>query len=140
MLPGTRLVPNPFLAYACATFHRFTAVSYKVPLGELLAGVAQLIAEANGIHQTSHIREKITQIVIYTETTKALGRAASMDCQWVDGIAVPNPVITDMAKYFSASNYHQVVKCVQDVADWWLPGPPTRTLETQPPSLWLRSI
>lgn len=104
------------LAYAAATFHRFTAVSYKPPLGELLAGAARLIAEANGTHNASHIREKLTQIVIYTETTRALGRAAAMDCQVIEDIAVPNPVITNMAKYFFASNYHQVVKCVQDVA------------------------
>jgi 4-hydroxybutyryl-CoA dehydratase/vinylacetyl-CoA-Delta-isomerase len=104
------------LAYACATFHRFTAVSYKPPLGELLAGAAQLVAEANGVAQASHIREKITQAVIYTETIKALGRAAAFDCQVMDGIAVPNPVITNMAKYYFASNYHQVVKAVQDVA------------------------
>lgn len=104
------------LAYACATFHRFTAVSYKPPLGELLAGAAQLVAEANGVERASHIREKITQAVIYTETIKALGRAAAFDCQVMDGIAVPNPVITNMAKYYFASNYHQVVKAVQDVA------------------------
>lgn len=104
------------LAYACATFHRFTAVSYKPPLGELLAGAAQLIAEANGAQNASHIREKITQVVIYTETIKALGRAAALECQVMEEIAVPNPVITNMAKYFFASNYHQVVKCVQDVA------------------------
>jgi 4-hydroxybutyryl-CoA dehydratase / vinylacetyl-CoA-Delta-isomerase len=104
------------LAYASATFHRFTAVAYKPPLGELLAGAAQLMAEANGVDKASHIREKITQIVIYTETTKALGRAAASDCQLIDGIAVPNPVVTNMAKYFFASNYHQVVKCLQDVA------------------------
>lgn len=104
------------LAYACATFHRFTAVAYKPPLGELLAGAAQLVAEANGVHQASHIREKITQVVIYTETIKALGRAAAFDCQIIDDLAVPNPVITNMAKYYFASNYHQVVKAVQDVA------------------------
>jgi len=104
------------LAYACATFHRFTAVSYKPPLGELLAGAAQLIAEANGVHQASHIREKITQIVTYTETIKALGRAAAHDCQIIEEIAVPHPVITNMAKYYFASNYHQVVKAVQDIA------------------------
>lgn len=104
------------LAYTCATFHRFTAVSYKPPLGELLAGAAQLIAEANGTHRASDIREKITQVIIYTETTKALGRAAALECQIVEDIAVPNPVITNMAKYYFASNYHQVVKCVQDVA------------------------
>jgi 4-hydroxybutyryl-CoA dehydratase / vinylacetyl-CoA-Delta-isomerase len=114
------------LAYACATFHRFTAVAYKPPLGELLAGAALLVAEANGIHQASHIREKITQVVIYTETIKALGRAAAFDCQMIDDFAVPNPVITNMAKYYFASNYHQVVKAVQDVAGGLVVTAPTR--------------
>jgi 4-hydroxybutyryl-CoA dehydratase/vinylacetyl-CoA-Delta-isomerase len=129
------------LAYACATFHRFTAVSYKPPLGELLAGAAQLVAEANGVYQASHIREKITQAIIYTETIKALGRAAASDCQMMDDIAVPNPVVTNMAKYYFASNYHQVVKAVQDVAGgWWSPRLPSAISRIPPPAPCWRSI
>ena len=37
------------LAINFVRFHRFTAVSYKLPLLELLAGAAYAVAEANGI-------------------------------------------------------------------------------------------
>jgi len=104
------------LAYTCATLHRFTAVAYKPPLGELLAGAAQAIAEYNGVASASHIRDKIVQVLAYTETIKALGRAAARECQMHGGIAVPSPVITNMAKYYFADNYHRIAKAVQEVA------------------------
>ena len=37
------------LALTFVRFHRFTAVSYKLPLLELMAGAGYAIAEANGI-------------------------------------------------------------------------------------------
>ncbi|MCI0529510.1 MAG: hypothetical protein L0Y56_18880, partial [Nitrospira sp.] len=79
------------LATTFVQFHRFTAVSYKPPLCELFIGAAELIAEYNGVKQASHIREKITQLITYTETVRALTRASAQECQIVDpGIAVPN--------------------------------------------------
>ncbi len=47
---------------AFVEFHRFTAVSYKLPLLDALVGTAALIAEMNGVAKAGHIREKLTQL------------------------------------------------------------------------------
>ena len=48
------------LAKTFVEFHRFTAISYKLPLLDLLVGSALLIAEQNGIDKAGHVREKLT--------------------------------------------------------------------------------
>lgn len=98
-------------------FHRFTAVSYKPPLLDLLIGASALIADYNGVLRVSHIREKLTKLVIYTETIRAMTRAAAMDPEYTqDGIAVPRTIVTNMCKYYFATQYHQMISLVQDIA------------------------
>ena len=55
------------LAKTFVEFHRFTAISYKLPLLDLLAGSALLIAEQNGIDKASHVREKLTILREYDQ-------------------------------------------------------------------------
>jgi len=98
-------------------FHRFTAVSYKPPLLDLLIGASALIADYNGVLNASHIREKLTRLIIYTETIRALTRAAAMDPEYTeDGIAVPRTIVTNMCKFYFATQYHQMVSLVHDIA------------------------
>ena len=104
------------LANTFVEFHRFTAVSYKPPLLDLFIGSASLIAVYNGIEKASHIREKVTRLIIYTETVRALSRTAAMDCKLIDGIAVPDTMTTNIAKHYFANNYHEAVRDVQDIA------------------------
>jgi len=105
------------LANTFVQFHRFTAISYKPPLCELFVGAAELIAQYNGLKQVSHIREKLTRLINYLETVRALTRASAYECQLVDpGVAVPNTAITNIAKFYFASNYHQAVGWLQDIA------------------------
>jgi len=120
------------LVYNFALLHRRTGCSYRVPMSEQLVGVAAAIAEYNGVANAPHVKEKMTDLAIYLETLKALCKAACHDFVSYSGIAVPNPVITNIAKYHFAHNYHDVVKTVQDLAgglvitaptykDWQLP-------------------
>ncbi len=104
------------LAKAFVEFHRFTAISYKPPLLELLLGVAALMAEYNGISRTSHVRDKLAYLLMYLETVRGLTKAAAVMCQVREGIAVPNVLYTNAAKYHFAAHYHDVVRAVQDIA------------------------
>ena len=119
------------LANTFVEFHRFTAVSYKPPLCDLFIGAAALLAEYNGIERASHVREKLVKLIAYTETIRGLSRAAAHDCRITDfGLAVPDVVITNLAKYFFANNYHQAVCWVQDIAGGLVvTGPSERDLE-----------
>ena len=106
-----------FLALTFVKFHRFTAVSYKLPLLELLAGSARAIAEYNGIENAGHIREKLTKLATYHATVQGLIIAAAQQHEIVPpGIAIPNTLMTNVAKYRFASYYHTAVQMVQDVS------------------------
>jgi aromatic ring hydroxylase len=104
------------LALTFVRFHRFTAVSYKLPLLELLAGAGAAIAEANGISRAGHVRDKLTHLAAYHTTVRGLIEHAARSCTLEDGIAVPNTLLTNVAKYHFAHNYHQGVQIVQDLA------------------------
>ena len=103
------------LAYTFATFHRFTAISYKVPAVEVMAGIAAAMAEYNGLDKVGHIRDKLAEIAGYVETLRALANASAKDPVMYGDIAVPNPLITNMAKLHFASKYHEIMKLVQDI-------------------------
>ncbi|HUY26967.1 MAG TPA: 4-hydroxyphenylacetate 3-hydroxylase N-terminal domain-containing protein [Candidatus Binataceae bacterium] len=104
------------LALTFVRFHRFTAVSYKLPLLELMAGAGFAIAEANGISRAGHVRDKLTHLAAYHTTVRGLIEHAARTCTIEEGVAVPNTLLTNVAKYHFAHNYHQAVQIVQDLA------------------------
>jgi aromatic ring hydroxylase len=105
------------LAKTFVEFHRFTAISYKLPLTDALLGVAQLIADYNGLLRANHIREKITRLIAYTETLRALTIQAALACRIAEeGLAVPSPLLVNIAKLHFAENYHQMIAYVQDIS------------------------
>lgn len=113
------------LAYTFATYHRFTAVSYKIPIVELLAGCAVAMAEMNGVERVGHIRAKLVEIAAYVETLKALATAAIKSPVMHGDLAVPNLLITNMGKLHFASHYHEIIKLVQDIAGGIISTMPT---------------
>jgi len=104
------------LAKTFVEFHRFTAVSYKPPLLELLIGAAALLADYNGIAAAGHVRDKLVHLLMYLETMRGLTHAAAAECAMKEGLAVPNVVYTNAAKYHFALHYHDAVRAVQDIA------------------------
>jgi aromatic ring hydroxylase len=105
------------LALGFVQFHRFTAVSYKIPHIDLMIGAAMLAAEANGIEKAGHVREKLSRLIGWRETVRGLTVAAAYECRrMAPGVAVPNPVTTNVAKQFFAEHYHEMAQKVQDIA------------------------
>ena len=105
------------VALTFVEYHRFTAVSYKLPLVDALVGSAALIADMNGVIKAGHIREKLTQLVIYAETVRGLTELAAARVRIGEhDIAYPDPMTTNMAKYTFATRYHEMLEYVQDCA------------------------
>jgi len=105
------------LALTFVEYHRFTAVSYKLPLLDALAGAAALIADMNGVARAGHIRDKLTQLVIYAETVRGLTELAARRAhEGAHGIWYPDPLTTNMAKFTFATRYHEALELVQDCA------------------------
>jgi 4-hydroxybutyryl-CoA dehydratase/vinylacetyl-CoA-Delta-isomerase len=113
------------LVYNFAYIHRHTAASYRIPMSEALVGAAQAMAEYNGIANVSHVVEKITDLVMYVDTLKSLARASCLDYVTYGGIPIPNPVISNISKYYFANNFHNCVKTVEDIAGGLLITAPT---------------
>jgi 4-hydroxybutyryl-CoA dehydratase / vinylacetyl-CoA-Delta-isomerase len=106
------------LALGFVEYHRMTAVSYKLPLLDALVGLGFALAEANGIARASHVRDKLTWLIAYAESVRALIEAAC-DHGGVDeatGIAFPDPLLTNIAKWTFARDYYAAVERVIDLA------------------------
>ena len=97
-------------------YHRFTAVSYKLPLLDALVGAAISIAQANGIDRAGHVRDKVTWLAGYSETVRALVELAALRCEVVDGFACPHVFTTNLAKWTFARDFHRAIEIVQDLA------------------------
>ncbi len=105
------------LALTFVEYHRFTAVSYKLPLVDAFVGAAAQIAEMNGVFKAGHIRDKLTHLVAYAETVRALTEAAAHRARIGEhGIAYPDPMTTNMAKFTFASGFYKAVEWLQDCA------------------------
>lgn len=111
---------RPDLAGAAALtfveFHRFTAVSYKLPLLDALVGAGIAIAKANGIDRAGHVRDKLTWLGGYAETVRGLTELAALRCEIEQGIAFPHVFTTNMAKWTFARDFHRALETVQDLA------------------------
>ncbi len=105
------------LALAFVEYHRFTAVSYKLPLLDLLVGATARITEMNGVAGTHHVREKLSKLVIYAETVRALTHLAAIRARPAQrDIWVPDAMTTNLAKFTFATRYHEHLQYVQDCA------------------------
>ena len=105
------------IANTFVQFHRFTAASYKLPWIDLMVGAAMLMADVNGIARANHVREKLSRLINYREAVLAMTKMSAIQHRMLDGgIAVPDPVLSNAAKFHFAENYHTMVRHVQDIA------------------------
>lgn len=105
------------LAHALGLWERIGAVAAAARQGDLLVGMAQLIAEANGLDKVPHIRDKINEMIMYATLIRAgLEAALSNATINADGMVQPDELYTNAAKYYQAANYHLMVRNLQDIA------------------------
>jgi len=97
-------------------FHRFTAVSYKLPLLDALVGAAIAVARANGIDRASHVRDKLTWLGGYAETVRGLIELAALRHEVEGDVAYPHVFTTNLAKWTFARDFHKAIETVQDLA------------------------
>jgi aromatic ring hydroxylase len=105
------------LALSFVEYHRFTAVSYKLPLVDAFVGAAARIADMNGVGKAGHIRDKLTHLITYAETVRGLTELAALRARpGTRDVWFPDPMTTNMAKFTFASGYHAAVEMVQNCA------------------------
>ncbi len=104
------------LAVTFATYHRFTAVSYRAATSNLFVGATSLAAKANGVQAAPHVRDDLQLVIMYKELMRMSAIAAAHSCVEEGGIAIPNPLYTNIGKLYSNQNFGRVVEALVDTA------------------------
>jgi 4-hydroxybutyryl-CoA dehydratase/vinylacetyl-CoA-Delta-isomerase len=104
-------------AWMFGVFHRLFGTCHKVISTEWAAGVAALMAEYNGIDRYPHIQEKLAWLAMHAQMIDVMSRAG---CEHPDlfpdiGLAAPNMMYTNIAKYIFANDQHETSKLVADI-------------------------
>jgi aromatic ring hydroxylase len=104
------------LARGFVELHRFTAISYKLPLVDALVGAALLAARVNGLERAGHVRDKLSGLISYAETLRALTHHAAHRAKVVNGVAIPDTLLVNIAKLQFAQGLHTAFQSVQDIS------------------------
>jgi 4-hydroxybutyryl-CoA dehydratase / vinylacetyl-CoA-Delta-isomerase len=104
-------------AHSLGTWERLGALAHAVETADLLVGLAQLIAEANGLSKIPHIRQKIGDLIIYATLLRSGLDAALSHAEYSpEGYATPSELYTNAAKFFAASQYSLMIRNLHDIA------------------------
>ncbi|HXW82798.1 MAG TPA: 4-hydroxyphenylacetate 3-hydroxylase N-terminal domain-containing protein [Candidatus Binataceae bacterium] len=122
-VPAERIMLDGQTAHAAVFAHslglweRLGGLSDMAEGADQLVGFSQLIAEANGLASVSHVREKISEMIIHATLIRATLEAALSNCEiTADGTAFPNELYTNAGKYHAAANYNQMVRHLHDIS------------------------
>ncbi|NIP15729.1 MAG: 4-hydroxyphenylacetate 3-hydroxylase [Pseudomonadales bacterium] len=104
-------------AHSLGLWERLGGLASMASSYDRLVGFAQLIAEANGLERTGHIKEKISEMMINATLIRASLEAAIDNCSITsDGAAFPNELYTNVGKYHGAANWSAMVRHLHDIA------------------------
>jgi 4-hydroxybutyryl-CoA dehydratase/vinylacetyl-CoA-Delta-isomerase len=122
-VPNERIFLNGEVAQASVFAHslglweRLGGLSGMADGADLLVGLAQLIAEANGLAGEAHIKEKISEMIIHATVVRACLEACLMHAEIGPfGAAFPNELYTNAGKYTGAANFNLMVRHLHDIA------------------------
>ena len=116
-LAGTHPHLAAVFAHSLGLWERLGGLSSMVSSYDVLVGLAQLVAEANGLDRVAHIKEKISEMLIHATLIRASLEAAIENCHVTsDGAAFPNELYTNVGKYHGAANYSLMVRHLHDIA------------------------
>ena len=104
-------------AHALGLWERLGGLTAMVIQAEQLVGLAQLIAEANGLARVAHVRDKIDEMIIHASLLRAGLEAAVANAHVTpEGYYYPDELYTNVAKYQGAAQFHLMVRHLHDIA------------------------
>jgi 4-hydroxybutyryl-CoA dehydratase/vinylacetyl-CoA-Delta-isomerase len=83
---------------------------------ELFIGAAALIAEYNGVADKHHVRDKITEMIKLASSIYALGIAAAIKNTIINGVAFPDPVMTNAGKHLTMEAHYVCTRLLNEIA------------------------
>ncbi|GAC66213.1 4-hydroxyphenylacetate 3-hydroxylase N-terminal domain-containing protein [Gordonia soli] len=103
-------------AHALGLWERLGGTAHLAEQGDIMVGLAQLIAEANGTDTVSHVREKIAEMVIYATLVHAGLEAAITNAEpSPEGWMFPSELYTNAAKHYGAAEYSRMIRHLHDI-------------------------
>jgi 4-hydroxybutyryl-CoA dehydratase/vinylacetyl-CoA-Delta-isomerase len=103
-------------AHSLGLWERLGGLSGMADGADQLVGFAQLIAEANGLASVGHIKEKISEMIIYATLVRASLEAAIAHCKsGPQGAVFPDELYTNAGKYHAAASYSMMVRHLHDI-------------------------
>ncbi len=118
-----------FLTQAYATHHRHSCIGARAGFGDLLIGAGVLMAEANGlaVEDTSHLRERMVDLIKIVEGFYACGVACSVYGRADrSGCLEPERVFANIGKLLISTQIYDMHRIAHDVSGGLvvaLPGP-----------------
>ena len=104
-------------AHSLGLWERLGGLSAFVEEADQLVGLAQLVAEANGTAGISHVKEKISELIIHATLIRSSLEAAVANCQiGEEGAAFPSELYVNAGKFHAAANYNLMVRHLHDIA------------------------
>lgn len=115
-LDGETSIASVF-AHSLGLWERLGGLSSMADGADTLVGLAQLVAEANGLAGVAHIKEKISEMIIHATVVRACLEAAVAHAQSGEfGAVFPDELYTNAGKYTGAASYHLMVRHLHDIA------------------------
>ena len=120
---------SQFLTQAYATHHRHSCIGARAGFGDLLIGAGVLMAEANGIEidDTSHLRERMVELIKIVEGFYACGVAASVyGTADASGCVEPERVFANIGKLLLSTQIYDMHRISHEISGGLvvaLPGP-----------------
>ena len=104
-------------AHSLGLWERLGGLTSMADGADVMVGLAQLIAEANGLTRVGHVKEKVSEMIIHATVVRACLEAALTHAETgVFGAVFPNELYTNAGKYTGAASYNLMVRHLHDIA------------------------
>ncbi|MGE5416466.1 MAG: 4-hydroxyphenylacetate 3-hydroxylase family protein [Acidobacteriota bacterium] len=100
-----------------ALYHRHSYCGCKPGIGDVLCGMAALLADYNGVEKTGHTREKLAGMISVAELVFAAGIAASVKSMKApSGTQIPNIIYANVGRRHAGHNIYHEYDVLCDIA------------------------
>ena len=106
-----------FLALMFAHYHRHSYTGCKPAMSEVIGSAAALVAEYNGIENTSHVRDKLSHIIGTAELVFAAGESSAKHSEKApSGTQVPDEILTNAGRRLAGEMIYEEYKILADLS------------------------
>jgi 4-hydroxybutyryl-CoA dehydratase/vinylacetyl-CoA-Delta-isomerase len=105
------------LAHSLGLWQRIGGIANMAKNYDTFGGLAQLMAEANGIDRIHHVRDKISEMVISATLVRAGLESAIANAKTTpEGWVTPHELYTNAAKHYGAVHFGEMYRHLHDLA------------------------